>query len=779
MDLFLRKSMLNIVTMLCILMWGSLSNGFASLQELASYAQSIEESVTPLNRDFLNPDFSHFYRQQQTSWISKIKNFIFPGSENTDLVQQSLSLLKQLVVYRELQGYGYRHVARLSHAPGDKLIIWTDLQGAFHSFVRGLQELHRQEILGDDFVIKKKNYYLILNANAVGVSHVNLELLMVMMLLMIKNPHQVVYILGSHEDRDLWIDQGIVRESASILGLQGISLSPQSSIRTLGEFKLLVTRFYDTLPLALYIDYPTASPPAHNLIRISGLNNSKLDERWYDEFFERQNTYEGTSENILTYRIDNKILSPQRNFVRALITSIGGAVDFEKTEGLLQVDPKNGTTVWSVFSGPTIFNRAINDFFNDAFVTVNLTDQIDTVTIDLFARDIRLENDFRNSTSYALISGIETSGDKDREKKKLKQIIIGASLDLSREQRSIGRLIRDGSVACMVKANRDLALEDAVLHIAFFDDRSSPQQSLQNIKDIYQEYGSSTICFTIGASLAYSYLDKVKRDEMLLLFPVISTVAWHNPSYSGVVFLRPSLLPEIQVLIDYALEKAPERKFCCLYEDDDYGRSALMALKEHLKKYNINDIIEIPHLRSETSFNEQVTLFKKHSCDSLIFCTSAAPAYEFIQQLGVEHLYNVNLYGLSRLGDPHFKRFLKDRGLEMVCTHVVPNPATSTLPLVKEYRERMDYEEKPHDTFSLEGYIATALLVDALKHINLKIPLTHTILQNYFTSLHDYSLGGFSFSFDPQLRNLSKTIWLETTSAAEWKPFVHEPEELP
>jgi len=748
---------------------------FASLKELVAYAEKIEESVIPKNHDFLNPDFSHFYRSRTDSFLTTIKNFIF-RKHNVDIVATCLSLLKQLIIFRELQGYGYRHVAQLFQKTNDKLIVLTDLQGAFHSLVRSLSELHRKGIISDDFIIQKNDYYLIFNANIVGVSHVNIELLLVIILLMIKNPDQVIYILGPHEDRDLWLDQGVMTELEALLGLQGFSINPQGSSRILKEFRFALERFFDTLPLALYIDYPIGSPETHNLIKISGINTPELNETQYDDFFNDKNSYEGVSPLLRTYRLENKIPSPQRNLVRASIVSIGRAIDFQKTAGLLQIDPKNGTTVWSVFSGPSIFNRAINDFFYDSFVVVNLKDRIDDVTIDLFNRDIRIENKFKKETSYSIVSGIEIhDGITDRQSN-LKQIIIGASTDLSRWQGMIGRLIRDGSIAYTIPANHNLILGDATLHIAFFDDRSSPQQALQNVQDIQQEYGTSTICFTINAASAYDLRDKVKSNDILLLFPLISSTQWHQESYSGVIFLRPSLRNEIRTLGDYAIKNYPERKFCCLYEEDEFGHSALEAFKKSLTKHGINDLLAISHLRGATNFKSQINSFKKNKCDVLFLCTNALAAYEFIQQLGVEHLYNVDLYGISMLSSPHFRNFLKDRGLNMICTHVVPNPITSTLPIVQSYREHMDQQNKPYDTFSLEGYIATALLIDALKHI--KGPATHTALLSHFTSLQNYSWEGITLSFNPYSRDLMKTIWLETTNAVEWQPFVYESEEL-
>ncbi len=96
----------------------------------------------------------------------------------------------------------------------------------------------------------------------------------------------------------------------------------------------------------------------------------------------------------------------------------------------------------------------------------------------------------------------------------------------------------------------------------------------------------------------------------------------------------------------------------------------------------------------------------------------------------------------------------------------VPNPRTSQLEIVKEYRKDMDKYGYDYDVFSLEGYIGTSILIDAIKKI--KGPVTREKIMQQLEGLKDYKFKGLTLTFDPKHRDLARHVWIETGDNVEW-----------
>ena len=76
-------------------------------------------------------------------------------------------LVTDLVLDRESEALTGRFIQKMYLKPGMKFVMFGDLQGAFHSFVRDLQELQRHGVIDDTFRILKPDHYIILNGDLV------------------------------------------------------------------------------------------------------------------------------------------------------------------------------------------------------------------------------------------------------------------------------------------------------------------------------------------------------------------------------------------------------------------------------------------------------------------------------------------------------------------------------------------------------------------------------------------------------------------------------------
>ena len=241
---------------------------FSTLSEIKQYADLYEENIDSDNQNWLNPDFSSFHRQHLPGFGSRLLQTV--GIRRPIWTAHGFKkLLEQLTKKRELNSFAGRFILKLNPKPETKFIIWGDLHGAFHSLIRDLIALKNQGVINDDLKIIDQNYYFIFNGNVIDRSPYTLETLSLVMRLMEVNPKRVFYIRGKHEDKQMWQAFGLARElkiRARRVSREKIPLNPS------------VTRFFNTLPLALYLKGQNKKETI-NVVRISyyGRDIDELD----------------------------------------------------------------------------------------------------------------------------------------------------------------------------------------------------------------------------------------------------------------------------------------------------------------------------------------------------------------------------------------------------------------------------------------------------------------------------------------------------------------------
>jgi hypothetical protein len=134
--------------------------GFATVSEVKAYAARHPEYVVPDTYDWLHPDFSSFYRKNKPGWMGRIALRL--GLNRTAWDARKLkALMQHSTEMREKDGLQGDFVEQYKPHTGDKLIVWGDPLGAFHSLVRGLVYLNQQGVINNVFKIVKPNYVLI------------------------------------------------------------------------------------------------------------------------------------------------------------------------------------------------------------------------------------------------------------------------------------------------------------------------------------------------------------------------------------------------------------------------------------------------------------------------------------------------------------------------------------------------------------------------------------------------------------------------------------------
>lgn len=715
-----------------------------TFDEMKKKAGAVIELPPIDNKDFSNPDYSSYLRSITPSYLRSLFT-------NTIADQFKTSLIEILNQRTKMNIHG-KIIAKLQLPEKSKLIIFSNIKAGLHSFMRSLQWLIDQKIISKDFAIIKPDHYIFLNGNSINYGPYNIETLLIIFTLLQKNPDSFFYIRGKQEINETWIDGGLKYEL-------NIRFNAKDRIKKPLEDEL--NKFFETLPIAVYIGI-MGDP--HKYMYITSLEEGTID---LEESLVGQFISMPTDKKITYYNLDTPIaISSEKTnpeFI-AVIQNEDWRRDFRGGTGIGLLGQVEKARAWSTMSTPIIMNQKLLKYYWDAFLIVTLLKPLENSIITLYRRDSRTHDSFKKFNSYNIVSAIPVKDEKSTNTQNYYR--IGSSMSLKQGVPVMGQQVSRGLSVRLNNENNKGGIHDTLLQAIIYNDNYNPALARQNIETLKNKDHIDVILLPIGSPTLASYLDYVRNTEIAVLFPVTGAVKFRDPTLKGIVNFRGSYTDEVNALIDYMIITKAVRRFAFFYQDDDYGLGPLKAAHIALSQRNITDFINIPYQRGSINLTQQAQKIKEFQPDAIgLFSTSEA-TQELIHQIGVEFLTNTQLFGISFLGEESFRRYIKETGLKVLLGAVVPNPKTSNLEIVKEYRESMDKNKYYYDVFSLEAYIGTSILMNAMQKIEGQITKDKILTQ--LESLKNESFKGLELTFNPARRDLSNYIWIETGENEDW-----------
>jgi hypothetical protein len=363
---------------------------FKNLDEAQHYAARHEEYPDADNTDWVNPNYTSLYRKivkDAYAWSSKVKRALYIQKDPLWVPRDFEEGLKKVIT---LQPKGFELIGGMVLPQNEPLrfVVWTDLRGSFHSFVRALTDLRSRNIIDNNFNITAKNTYLIINGNAVCGSPYILQTLTVIFALTLKNPEYVIYQRGAAQNKLIWETCGLGDALRELSGVKG----PTDPI-----FEAVNT-YIQAMPFALYI----REEKSNDAVRISP-TNKELDinfEQRLGDFAAQLQPGKFTWYSVLNKKPSDPVLK-----VRAIV---------EGFESMGTVDPimplvidkraHDKATIFHFLSSQTRAFRQIYRYFYDGYGMVVFNGSLEGGTFLLMSRDVRTQDSFKQ-TCYSLMTG--------------------------------------------------------------------------------------------------------------------------------------------------------------------------------------------------------------------------------------------------------------------------------------------------------------------------------------------------------------------------------------
>lgn len=741
---------------------------FPRLLKLKSFqkiSQDFDEFPKKDHDDHLFVDYNRTVFEKKTHKFSQISKKIL-DKVGLDIEELSPSYFKKIMesYIRTTGSKNFTSSYILLHSlnKGEKFYIWGDLQGAFHSLVRTLNDLKEENIMGDDFQIVNPHHYFIFNGNVIGRSPYNLETLSVIITLILNNPQNVIYLKGPHEEKRFWLNLGLRNE----LEILARGLSSEKA-----PLELLISQFFSTLPKTIYL--AETDQGTNKCITISPRSPYCIDSKIL-----RTSLHDKLTPSFQAIEI-NSHSNKSLPFIVAHLRGIEDEIHYyRELHGVDLLPPEKGATHWSIFSSPLEAHQEHLNFNFDAYAILKVGTSLSESILTRVTRKLKKEKHF-HKTNFDLLSGasLDMSSQQKVIFKPEYEVRMGSSLDLTETSSILGERLKRGLDLRVRKANKEGGLNEGFLRLFFANDKYTPSLTLQNIQRFISEDKITLILSPLGTPTTKALIPLSEEGKILVLFPYTGGNIFRNPELKNFINYRASYAEEASTLVRYAREVLFSQRYAFFFQDDDYGRASLNAAKKILiEQYNVSEdaICEAFYQRNTVLVDSAAMKIEQFSPDVIFFFSTYPPSRAFVEKIGVQKLSNVNLMGISFLTD-RFREYAsgaldpeqQGKGLNFIISRVVPNPENSTIEIVKEYQIEMarEYPDVRLDVDSLEGYINASILLYLLGSIDR--PYTHEKILAAARKINNLNFKGLILNFDTKTQSLSKNVWLDLGDG-EW-----------
>jgi branched-chain amino acid transport system substrate-binding protein len=782
---------------------------FQTLKEAQIYAQAHPEFPQSDTDDFEKPDFRSFYAQNVPWWNRILMKFGI-GTQRWS----PTDILPQLLRVSHMRTDHPVH-ARLSVTAGSRFVIFGNLFGAFHSLIRDLTHLKEQEIIDDHFKIKDPQTYIVCLGNAIDFSAYSLETLSILLTLIQANPQSVFYLRATHESKMRWHHFGLMHELQ-----ERLSGEVENGVR-------LLNTFFEQLPVDLIVRIQGGNQdfflgeqlPEKSSIEVfitggkfinygqgQGLYRERTPNRiiWtvvsspvklfrnkYDFFYDAyvlarvESTLEkstlslfysdgkgefkrGATRNLLTgVLIERGVQPPAPTSAAPALLSLEQLTDhvtmlksqvkllreqFELIKS--QVHPSH-LQIHSRSAHTPLINKLQQE------MPLN-TSELNQAAFDTEQNYNALASEIDDLADIAQKKGLTLVKEVARRDESIR---LGSTLDLTKSVRGLGIPFREGLALKVNRQNQEGGIQGKPVQIVFLDDGYTPALSRKNVDTLLREYHTPYLICPIGTPTLLASMDLIQKKEILVLFPQSGSTAFRKPELTHIINFRASFEDEGRLLTEYVIKTFLLKNFVFFYQDDAFGLSIMKGAKEALKEAHIGSSTEVSYLANTSLFKDAAQKIRAANPDVIGFFATGPATLQLIRDIGVEFLANKTLYAVSSVGDEATLKVLKEKGLKVIFGQLVPNPQTSTLEIVKEYRREIGKAGESENVFSLEAYIAASITFDQISKI--KGTLTMQSLIKQMESIKDYRFKGLSLNFNPETRSLAKYLWIDT-GAGTW-----------
>ena len=332
-----------------------------------------------------------------------------------------------------------------------------------------------------------------------------------------------------------------------------------------------------------------------------------------------------------------------------------------------------------------------------------------------------------------------------------KEILFGISAPFSGPAKELGQNMKLGIDAAFSVANTNGGVLGRQLRLIAVDDGYEPTRTAETMKQLYEQDRVFGIVGDVGTPTAAVALPYA-LDRRMLFYGAFTgaNLLRRDPPDRYVFNYRAGYAEETDAVVRYLVKvrRLKPEQIAVFAQQDSYGDAGFAGVTKAIRSLGGGDdstILRFNYKRNTVDVDEAVAQLQRSriTIKAVIMVPTYRAAARFIEK--TRDLYPSMIYtSVSFVGSTAFASELMLLGKKyaqgVIVTQVVP-AVDGHSSVVLDYRSALAryFPGEPPDYVSLEGYVASSILVEALKRNG--TPLDPERLVDTFENLHDFDMG--------------------------------------
>jgi ABC-type branched-subunit amino acid transport system substrate-binding protein len=349
-----------------------------------------------------------------------------------------------------------------------------------------------------------------------------------------------------------------------------------------------------------------------------------------------------------------------------------------------------------------------------------------------------------------------------------KEIVVGQFAAFSGPAAQLGQRLNAGIQAYFKAVNDQGGVNGRTLRLVTRDDGYEPDRAVAAVKGLIEQDQVFALVGAVGTPTGLAAVPVLTAAKVPLVGLFTGAQSLREPLNRYVFHVRASYFDETERIVQH-LTTLGVRRIAVFYQNDAYGKAGLEGVTRALEKRQLKPVAAATVERNSVDVAAALQGILPAQPEAVVQISAYKSCAEFIKQARARgyggQFFNVSFVGSKALADE-----LGPTGMGVVISQVVPFPYIPSLPVVREYQQRMkEAGQTELDFSSMEGYLIAKVFVEGLKRAGRN--LTREGLITALESMKDVNLGGFEISYSP--RDHSGSRYTDLTIIGRDGRFVH------
>ena len=201
------------------------------------------------------------------------------------------------------------------------------------------------------------------------------------------------------------------------------------------------------------------------------------------------------------------------------------------------------------------------------------------------------------------------------------EVLVGTIQDLSGPIAAFGKSARNGMQLRADEINEQGGINGRKIKLIVEDSGYDPKKAVLAAQKLAQKDKIFVTAGNIGTPIAMATMPIFFEKNIPHLFPLTAARQMYDPLHKLKYSFAATYFDQVRAGIKYLNKAKADRKWCVLYQDDDFGTEVLQGTEAGLKDIGKPLVEKTSYKRGATDFSSQIAKMKGSGCDSIVMGT--------------------------------------------------------------------------------------------------------------------------------------------------------------